>query len=210
LKLWRSKNGYSNINTDNYAYSITNGVTMKEREYTDIFENLCRAKGWSFKRSSKHEDMKLHIDGFVTIYNKGRAVRTFSVDLKGDKYTSRANNGIKDCLCQYIEFLNVQGDRGWLFGKAEYIACLNENQDGFYLIPMKDLIGFCEDLFCVSLKGKVSEIGRLLTSVGCEKNLWTSNVECAMHKLYHRRDRLDEIVTQINMDDIKGLSKMRI
>lgn len=183
---------------------------MKERQYTELFENLLRAKGWTFRKATKHEDMKDHIDGYVTICDRGRAMATFSVDLKGDKYTSRANNGRMDCLCQYIEFLNVNGDKGWLFGKADMIAVLNEEMDGFYLIKMKALRKFCEELFSVDLNRSVNDIARTLTTVGCERNLWTSNVECAMHKLYHRRDRLDEIVTQISMDDIKSLCKMRI
>jgi len=183
---------------------------MKEREYTELFRSKLKAKGWHFRDASADEDMHHHIDGHVTILNKGRAVAGFSIDLKGDKYTSRANNGDKACLCQYVEFLNVNGDKGWLLGSADYIGVLNEDQDGFYLVKMKDLREFCEKLFEVDLSCSVEEISRTFTTVGCEKNLWVSNVECAMHKLYHRHDRLDEIVTQISMDDIKALATMRI
>jgi hypothetical protein len=183
---------------------------MKEREYTSLFENKLKAKGWTFKAATANQDMKDHVDGFVTMYNNGAAVRTFAVDLKGDKYNSRRNNGKRECLCQYIEFLNVNGDKGWLFGKAEYIACLNEEQDGFYLVPMKRLRKFCEELFGISLDGKLEDVRRRLNSVGCEKNLWTCNVEYAIHKLYHRRDRLDECVTQISMDDIKTLKQCEV
>lgn len=183
---------------------------MKERQYTELFRNLLKAKGWNFRDATADEDMHDHIDGHVTICDRGKAMAGFSVDLKGDKYTSRANQGRDDCLCQYVEFLNVNGNKGWLFGKADYIAVLNEEQDGFYLIKMKELVTFCANLFGVDFSLSVDKIARALTTIGCEKNLWTSNVENAMHKLYHRRDRLDEIVTQISMDDIKALATMRI
>ena len=179
---------------------------MREREYTELFERLCRAKGWTFKRSTKNDDMRNHVDGYVTIYNGNRAVRTFSVDLKGDKYNSRRNNGVKDCLCQYVEFLNVNGDKGWLFGKAEYIAVLNEDLNGFYLISRVDIITFCEKLFSVDLSGTIGEIRHCLDDLNC----WTESVEMSMHKLYRRHDRPDEIVTQIDYNDIQILCKIKI
>ena len=183
---------------------------MKEREYTDLFERLCKAKNWHFRSATKDEDMKKHIDGHVTIYDKGKALCTFSVDLKGDKYMSRADNGDRTKLCQYVEFLNVNGDRGWLFGEAKFIAILNEEQDGFYFVNRLDLIDYIEKLLGVPLSGSLADIRRCLESVGCELNLWVSHSSVSMHKLYKRHDRPDECVTQINMDDVKACCKMRI
>lgn len=183
---------------------------MFESQYTALFEYICNKRGWKFKKSNAKQDMKDHIDCFVTICNGNTPIRRFAVDLKGDKYTSKANKGDKKCLCQYIEFLNVNGDKGWLFGKADYIAVLNENEDGFYLIPRVRLISFAEELFDVDLSIDYCKMGRMFEQVGCENNLWVNSPLNSYHKLYHRHSRPKEIVTQIDMDDIKSLCKISI
>ena len=177
----------------------------REREYTDLFELLIRNKGWTFRPSSKREDMKDHIDGHVTVCYKGKACNSFTVDLKGTKYTSRANEGVADCMCQYIEFLNVRGEKGWLFGKSEYIAILDECEERFYLIRRIDLLEFCEKLFKVNLRRKLMQVAEDLAALDC----WVKSAVEAHHRLYRRRNRLD-IVTQISMDDVKALAKIII
>jgi hypothetical protein len=142
-----------------------------------------------------------HIDCHVTIMNGSQAVRSLSIDLKGTKYNSRKNEGESDCKCQYIEFLNVRGSKGWLFGKADYIAI--EEEDKFLLIKRNDLIEFCEELFKVSLKGTIEEIETKLLKV----NAWVKRSDQSHHKLYRRWKRQD-IVTQINMADVKSLAKI--
>jgi hypothetical protein len=180
---------------------------LKEKQYTKLFVDLLEKRGWKFRESTTHEDMHEHIDGHVTVCDdKGKAICRFSVDLKGDKYTSRRNEGIEQYLCQYVEFLNVRGSKGWLFGKADYIVILNEEQNGFYVVARQKIIKFCEELFKVNLEGSASHIRHELNDRHC----WTESVECAMHKLYRRYNRPDEAVCQINMDDIKSLVKMEI
>ncbi len=180
-------------------------MNKKERKYTDLFEAIIRNKGWTFRSSSKREDMMDHIDGFVTVCYKGKACNSFSVDLKGTKYTSRQNEGNPDCMCQYIEFLNVRGEKGWLFGKSEYIAILDECEEKFYLIRRVDLIEFCENLFKVNLRRKLMDIVEDLADLDC----WVKSAVDAHHRLYRRRDRYD-IVTQISMSDVKTLAKIII
>ena len=106
-------------------------------------------------------------------------------------------------MCQYIEFMNVRGDKGWLFGKSEYIAILNETEDKFYLIERKALIAFCEDLFGVKLTGSVEEIEKKLFGV----DKWVKRSDQSHHKLYRRWKRQD-IVTQIDMNDVRSMCKI--
>lgn len=184
---------------------------MKESEYTKLFKSMVEAKGWIFEKSNKDTDMHQHIDCYVTVTSSGRAIRTIAVELKGDKYNHRRNNGIKDCLCQYVEFFNVRGDRGWLFGDAEFIVILNEEENGFYWVERTKLISAIEKMLTIKLNGSLAEIRRRLDSVGCEKNLWVGNgaaPENRMHRLYRRHDRPDECVYQINYTDVKNNAKM--
>lgn len=176
----------------------------KEKEYTRLFKDIIRTKGWKFQCATKHEDMHEHVDCHVTIMNGSNAVRSISIDLKGQKFNSRQNEGKMDCLCQYIEFLNVRGDKGWLFGKSEYIAILNE-EDHFYLIERKALIQFCEELFGVKLTGKIEDVEKRLLDIDC----WVKRSDKSHHKLYRRYGRKD-IVTQIDMNDVKALTKITI
>ncbi len=180
-------------------------MNKKERKYTDLFEALLRNRGWIFKEPTKREDMFDHIDGHVTVCYRGKACNSFTVDLKGTKYTSRANEGNPDCMCQYIEFMTVRGDKGWLFGKSEYIAILDECEERFYLIKRTDLIAFCEKVFQVNLRKKFIKIVEDLAYLDC----WVTSATEAHHKLYRRRGRSD-IVTQISMDDVKSLAKIII
>ena len=177
----------------------------REKEYTKFFQELIRKKGWKYQSASKHEDMHEHVDCHVTIMNGSTAVRSVSIDLKGTKYNSRQNEGKVECMCQYIEFMNVRGDRGWLFGKSEYIAILNETEDQFYLIERKALIAFCEDLFGIKLTGDIKEIEKKLFAV----DRWVQKSYQSHHKLYRRYKRQD-IVTQIDMNDVKSLAKIKI
>jgi hypothetical protein len=177
----------------------------KEKAYTKLFETLIRKRGWGFRQASKQEDMFDHIDCHITIMNGSKAVRSCAIDLKGTKYNSRLNEGVPEFMCQYIEFLNVNGDKGWLFGKAEYIAILDENESKFYLIKRTDLIKFCEKMFKVDLSGKIEDIEERLLNVAT----WVTRADLAHHQLYRRWKRLD-IVTQISMDEVKELAKIII
>lgn len=180
---------------------------MKESEYTALFAKKIRARGWQFTESSKQENMFHHIDGYVTVYNGTKAISTFSVELKGDKYRSRRLNGRKDCLCQYIEFINVNGDIGWLFGRSHYIVVLSEDQDKFYMIPRTDMIKFSEKLFGINFSNKTSVdlIKQELDSL--PKDMWVNSSENSHHKLFTRESRND-VVTQISMDEVASLSQI--
>jgi hypothetical protein len=174
---------------------------QNEESYTSIFEKSVRKKGWTFERATPREDMFDHVDGYVTIYNGKRPVTRFSVDLKGTKYISKRHRGNPNCLCQFIEFINVNGDKGWLFGKSQYIAVLDESEERFYMIPRKVMIKFCEKLFNIRLNKKFTEIVKDLKSL----DLFVDASEKAHHKLFQRVSRSD-LVTQISMEEVRSMA----
>lgn len=176
---------------------------MNERQYTNLFSYLLKKKNWNFLHSNKREDMHDHIDGFIILQNKGKAVRSLSVDLKGVKYFTKKDYGDKSKICQFIEFLNVNGDKGWLFGKAEVIAILNEEKNGFYLIYRKELLKWAENKFNIQLENrKIDDIEKDLLN---KKYLWGFDY----HKLI-RRNGSKDIVTRIKISLIKELSFITI
>jgi len=181
-------------------------MNQKEQDYTQLFEKRVRQRGWEFRESTRQEDMHQHIDCHVTITDRGKAVRSFSVDLKGIKYNSRSNEGIRECMCQYIEFLNVRGNNGWLFGNADYIAILDENGEKFYVVSRIDLINFCERLFDIRLNGSIEQIESRLLAL---TDKWVKRADQAHHKLYRRHSRKD-IITQINMADVHAITKFTL
>jgi uncharacterized FAD-dependent dehydrogenase len=176
----------------------------REKEYTKNFTTKIRSRGWKFSKSSRDEDMHDHVDCHIGIVDMGKVVKNLKIELKGKKYNCRANEGKEECLCQYIEFLNVNGDNGWVFGKADYIAI--EGDDEFYMIARTDLIDFCEKLFQISLRGTTKEIEDSLLAL---KQKWVPSSKQAHHRLYRRFGRLD-IVTRISMEDVKSLSQFTL
>ena len=98
------------------------------------FTTEAKASGFNVRKSTKVEDMG-HVDYFLTKNGK-----TFAVDLKSQK------RGVEDGLF-LIELLNVRGDLGWLFGKAEFIVF--DTPQGFQFVTrsllylrMRAIFGF--------------------------------------------------------------------
>jgi len=172
----------------------------REKDYTKAFKEKIESRGWIFKKASREEDMYDHVDCHVLVRDMGRIVRTWKIDLKGRKYNCRANEGNPQHLCQYVEFLNVRGDKGWLFGEADYIVV--EGEGKFHFIEREVLIAYCESIFHVSLNQSLVDIEKDLS-----KHSWTNRPE--LHKLYRRLDRKD-LVTLISMENIQSLTKFTI
>ena len=74
-----------------------------------------------------------------------------SVDVKIMKKTSRSDASAQDKWI-WVEFNNVNGNDGWLYGEADYIAF--ERQNNFTLVNRKELVKIAEEL--VDLKNTVS------------------------------------------------------
>jgi len=98
---------------------------QSEIDFFKIFKNA----EWS----SEIEDMLDHID--VKIGN-------ITVDVKGIKRVNM-KDAEADPKIHWVEFQNVNGHKGWMYGKADYIAF--ELVEEFLLIKREDLYNFCKE-----------------------------------------------------------------
>ena len=104
----------------------------------DLFVKIAEWKGLICKKSSKADNIASHID---IILDKQASDKTWSVDVKAMKKTSRSASSAQDQYV-WIEFKNVQGNKGWLYGKADIIAFELENT--FALVNRERLADWCE------------------------------------------------------------------
>lgn len=91
--------------------SLKDGLKVEEKLINDL-----KKHNFDVKRSSEREDIYDHIDIF---FRKNKNEYT-SADVKGLKKKNRTDKNIQ-YETHYIEFINVNGDDGWLYGKSEYI-----------------------------------------------------------------------------------------
>lgn len=73
--------------------------------------------GGKTEKSSEEEDMYDHVDIWWDTPKKGR----IGIDVKGMHKWSRSSTQYTEDV-HWLELRNVQGNAGWLYGKAEYIA----------------------------------------------------------------------------------------
>ena len=143
-----------------------------EDEFLEILKNK---KGiHNVRRADKYENIYDHIDHKFTT-SDGKVIR---IDTKAMKKVSRSDKKANTDLV-WIEFQNVAGKKGWLYGKADLISFEREND--FVLVSRKKLLELCEKL--VNKKNKVD------------------NAYEALYNSYTRIGRKD-IVSQIKMDDV--------
>lgn len=122
--------------------------------------------------SNDDEDINQHID----------LKQTISVDVKGLKKINRDDENTDEHF-HWIEFKNVLGNNGWLYGDADFIAF--ETNDYFFIVERIKLKQFVE--------------------TKCKMKEWS--VEPMLYKLYRRKDRPSEILTIIKTIDIAALSE---
>jgi len=85
------------------------------------------------------EEQFNHID--FHIVNKFK--RSCTVDVKARKKIKRENNNVEDDVV-WIEFKNVQGKNGWIYGSATLIAF--EQEHSFLIVGRKALANLCEKI----------------------------------------------------------------
>jgi hypothetical protein len=145
------------------------------------FELLALKKNLKIEKASEKQQ-KSHIDFILTdLKNK-----KYFVDVKACKKTSRNSTKTNENLV-WIEFKNVAGFKGWLYGAADFIAF--ERSDDFVIVPRTALVNLCERIVNTSKK--------------------VSLVEDALYSIYNRKGRKDEI-SLIKMEDILKNTKCSI
>ena len=150
-------------------YSSSTGRVAEVR-----FLRAARNKGLSVKKSSHTEDMHKHIDYWVAL----KSGKTWGVDVKG--------NNLPDEI--WCEFQNVNGDPGWMYGGAHYIAFDMPEEGGFSIVSREELAFFCEKHVRDDLVTRKSD---------------------AYLKKYSRKDRKD-IITMLRLSDLQSMLSYRV
>ena len=158
--------GYRN----SFDFSGQNQLSGEKAE--NLFEQIATQKSLKVKKATAKQQLS-HID-FILTNEKNQS---FFFDIKARKKVSRTSNSYSDDLV-WIEFKNVAGNQGWLYGGSDYIVF--EREDDFVIVPRGNLASLCERLV---------------------SNVRVDNSKDCLYKKYTRKDRKDEL-SLIKMDDI--------
>ena len=139
------------------------------------FVRAARAKGLYVSKSSHTEDMHSHIDYWLAMNPDGRK---WGVDVKG--------NNLPDEI--WVEFKNVRGNPGWMYGGATIIAFDIPEEGGFAIVDREELAFFCEKHVA---------------------NEFVTDKKHAYLKRYTRKDR-EDVISILKLHDIKSLMSYRV
>jgi len=109
-----------NVTDYRYKYCEKQGKSFEE----DFKIRIINLK-LNYKKSTKKDDWYKHIDCYVNGYG---------VDVKGNRRLETI----------WLEYTNVNGNKGWLKGDAMYIAMHITELDKFSIYKRKDLLNFIE------------------------------------------------------------------
>ena len=137
----------------------------------NAFLALVKTKKCEVREATLKEQFD-HIDYVITKDNI-----EIAFDVKAMKKISRASNKFSSDLV-WVEFKNVSGKDGWLYGKSQYIAFEREND--YVIVYRKKLLDFCEK------------------NVKKEKVFYSRD---ALYKMYTRDGRKD-VISIIQMNDL--------
>ena len=102
------------------------------------FKGLAERRGYTVIQTSAASNMREHIDFILAMDDEPDKT---AVDVKARKKVSRYSDEYDDENV-WIEFNNVRGNLGWLYGKADKIAF--ERAFDFVLVDRESLREYCE------------------------------------------------------------------
>jgi hypothetical protein len=146
------------------------------RRAEELFVATAHSRGWTVTPAPKEADIHEHWD--FEIRKDGYARK---VEVKAMKREKRNDENLNPEWV-WIEFRNVRGEVGWLFGKANWIAF--ETVDSFLIIDRHDLY---------------QHVRRVV-----DRDAKVESARDAKYKTYTRKGRPDQI-TQIRLDDLKKI-----
>lgn len=158
--------GYRN----SFDFSGQNQISGEKAE--DLFEKMALKKNLKVQKATTKQQLS-HIDFILTNAKN----QSFFFDVKARKKISRSSDDFSDDLV-WIEFKNVAGNQGWLYGASDYIVF--ERESDFVIVPRSNLVSLCE---------------RIVSNIKVDKSK-----DC-LYKKYSRKDRKDEL-SLIKMKDI--------
>lgn len=135
------------------------------------FVECLESRGHNCIKSTRCQDMWEHWDFLIDGEHK--------VEVKARKKARRHDSSPNDEWI-YVEFNNVRGDPGWLYGKANYFAF--ERPDGFLIVPRVALVEAAETLIDAEFTDRPTP-----------------------YKSYRRHDRPDEHVGVLLISDVLQL-----
>ena len=141
------------------------------------FVDACRAIGYETRKSTREEDIYDHIDYWVKRLNHKNDVVESGVDVKGGNHPH----------CVWVEFKNVIGKKGWMYGEAEFIAFEMPEENGFVVVRRKELADYAELVVEETFVPKAE----------------------AYRKLYQRAGRQD-VISLLYLDDLKELKSYKV
>ena len=147
------------------------GLSVEEK-----FERWCVKRGNRVYAPPEKANIEDHID--VIIYNKKDERHT--ADIKAEKRVSRGSR--KQSSWTWVEFANVNGKAGWLYGKADYV--IFELDKGWLFVKLERLKDLSEQLV--------------------DMNTIVKTPQAAKYKIYQREGRKDKI-SLIEIDEIKRI-----
>lgn len=149
------------------------GQNQKDSDFAEqTFKKIALTKGFSVKDATRNQQLS-HID--FLLEDKDKKIYTF--DVKARKKVNRTDDSTEDSLV-WVEFKNVAGADGWLYGAADYIAF--ERESDFLIINRLNLVTLCERVV---------------------QNKKVTSAKDALYAKYTRLGRKDEI-SLIKMEDI--------
>ena len=156
--------------------SVSNERRQYSNQIGDItakrFVEACEAIGYSCEKSDLNTDIYDHIDYFVTRLNG-----TTSVDVKGGNHPNTI----------WVEFKNVKGDNGWMYGKAEYIAFDMPELGGFVMVRTHELARLCEEIV---------------------EHVFVTKQEAT--RKYYQREGREDVISRLELPDIQRLVSFKV
>ncbi len=146
------------------------------RRAEELFVTAAQRQGWRATHAPKEADIHEHWDFEIVKDGYRRKVEVKA--MKREKRTDETMSG----EWVWIEFRNVRGEAGWLFGKANWIAFETENS--FVIVDRHDLYQLVRRV--VDRQAKVESARE------------------AKYKTYTRKGRPDQIA-QVRMEDIRKI-----
>lgn len=138
-----------------------------------LFVSACEQFGYCCEKTNEYIDIHQHIDYFIKRTNGTQT----SVDVKGGNHPNLI----------WVEFKNVLGEKGWMYGEAEKIAFDMPEINGFILVDRIELLDYCKQTI---------------------QPIFVSKLE-ATRKLYQRENRKD-VISRLTIEDLKTLKSYKV
>jgi len=140
------------------------------------FSETCKNNyRYKIRRSTKYEETRLHYDFVIEVFDK-KEIKYFKIEVKSMKTRKRGKPVDPNII--YLEYKNVIGGPGWLYGKSDYIAF--EQPNSFLMVLTSDLVKFANNK---------------------KDNLKISTKSGIINTLYSRRNRSD-LIGCFSLEDI--------